>query len=151
MRSKYVATSVPFCGAYWTLYWVDKSSSELTGESRRDTVRKAAKLAVYEAIMMKPNSHQVAAIKRPDKCFGDSPPPCDLFSIMRNAWNLAPKAYESLTWGVKDVMQNHKDSFKENSRFSSSGSSAYFSLLFWYEYGDQRSKIHNKMLQNIYV
>lgn len=44
-------------------------------------------------------------------------------------------------------MQNQSDSLRVNSRFSSSGSSLYFPLLFWYEYGDQRSKIHNKMLR----
>ena len=67
---------LPLTGAYWILYWLARSSSELTGESKRDTVKKAAKLAVYEAMMMKPNSHQVAAIRRPDRCLGASPPPC---------------------------------------------------------------------------
>ena len=58
------------------LYWAARSSSELTGEFRREMVRKAAKLAVYEAMMMKPNSHQLAVTRRPDRCFGVSPPPC---------------------------------------------------------------------------
>jgi hypothetical protein len=43
--------------------------------SIRETVRNAAKLAVYEAIMMKPKSHQVAATSRPETFFGASPPP----------------------------------------------------------------------------
>ena len=45
------------------------------GWSNLDTVRKAAKLAVYVAIMMNPNIHQVAATRRPDKARGASPPP----------------------------------------------------------------------------
>lgn len=67
----------PFSGAYVILYCLDKSSSDSIGVSRRDTVKKAAKLAVYEAIMMKPNSHHVAATSRPDRFFGASPPPCE--------------------------------------------------------------------------
>jgi hypothetical protein len=35
--------------------------------SKRETVKKAAKLAVYEAIMIKPKSHHVAATKRPSR------------------------------------------------------------------------------------
>lgn len=38
------------------------------GVSRRDTVRNAAKLAVYEAIIINPNNHQVAATNRPIIC-----------------------------------------------------------------------------------
>ena len=45
------------------------------GVSNLDTVRKAAKLAVYEAMMMKPKSHHVAATRRPERFFGASPPP----------------------------------------------------------------------------
>jgi len=67
--------SLPLSGAYWILYCDAKSSSELTGDSKRETVRKAAKLAVYDAMMMKPNNHHVAAINLPDRCFGVSPPP----------------------------------------------------------------------------
>ena len=43
--------------------------------SRRDTVRKAARFAVYVAIMMNPNTHQVAAMSLPDSARGASPPP----------------------------------------------------------------------------
>ena len=56
----------PFNGEYWILYCLERSSSDPTGVSRRDTVKKAAKLAVYEAIIMKPKSHHVAATSRPD-------------------------------------------------------------------------------------
>lgn len=62
-------------GAYCILYCLDKSSNDSTGVSNRETVKKAAKLAVYDAIIIKPNNHQVAATKRPDKFFGASPPP----------------------------------------------------------------------------
>lgn len=44
---------LPFNGAYKILYCFDKSSRDSTGVSKRETVRKAAKFAVYEAIMMK--------------------------------------------------------------------------------------------------
>lgn len=71
----------PFSGAYVILYCLDKSSSDSIGVSRRDTVKKAAKLAVYEAIMMKPNSHHVAATSRPDRFFGASPPPCEIIRV----------------------------------------------------------------------
>lgn len=66
----------PLRGAYVILYCLERSSRDSIGVSNRDTVRNAAKLAVYEAIIMKPKSHQVAATKRPDKFFGASPPPC---------------------------------------------------------------------------
>ena len=39
------------------------------------TVKKAAKFAVYVAIMMNPNIHQVAATSLPDRALGASPPP----------------------------------------------------------------------------
>lgn len=65
----------PFNGAYWILYCLDRSSNDSTGVSSRETVKKAAKFAVYDAMIMKPNSHQVAATRRPDKFFGASPPP----------------------------------------------------------------------------
>lgn len=65
----------PFSGAYCILYCLDKSSKDSTGVSKRETVRNAAKLAVYDAIIINPNNHQVAATRRPDKFFGASPPP----------------------------------------------------------------------------
>ena len=100
---KYVSVDVDSCGAYFvcktqqqkhesthvtfgskcthitraslTLNWLARSSSDSTGCSSRDTVRKAARFAVYVAIMMKPNTHQVAASRRPDSARGASPPP----------------------------------------------------------------------------
>ena len=80
------------------LYCLLRSSKLLTGVSSLDTVRKAAKLAVYEAMMMKPKSHHVAATSRPDRFFGASPPP----------------------WGVSEVMQNQRASFRLKYLFSSS-------------------------------
>lgn len=72
---KYVIAAEPFSGAYCILYCLDKSSNDSTGVSSRDTVRKAAKLAVYDAMIMKPNSHHVAATSLPERFFGASPPP----------------------------------------------------------------------------
>ena len=43
-----------------------KSSDDLMGESMRPTVRKAAKLAVYEEIMIKVKDHQIPATIRVD-------------------------------------------------------------------------------------
>ena len=60
---------------YSILYCLLRSSKLPTGVSNLDTVRKAAKLAVYEAMMMNPNNHQVAATSLPDKFLGASPPP----------------------------------------------------------------------------
>jgi len=54
---------------------LDKSSRDSTGVSNLDTVKKAAKLAVYDAIIMNPKSHHVAATSLPDKFLGASPPP----------------------------------------------------------------------------
>lgn len=65
----------PLRGAYWILYCFERSSKDSTGVSNLETVKKAAKLAVYEAMMIKPNNHQVAATRRPDKFLGASPPP----------------------------------------------------------------------------
>lgn len=53
IRSKYVIADEPFNGAYRILYCFARSSKLSTGVSKRDTVKKAAKLAVYEAIMIK--------------------------------------------------------------------------------------------------
>lgn len=63
------------------------------------------KYSIFKA-MTYPKSHHVAASNLPERFFGASPPPC----------------------GVSDVIQNHRHSFRLNSRFSSS--SLYFSRLF---------------------
>ena len=57
-----MAESDPFIGEYLILYCLVKSSMDSTGVSNRETVRNAAKLAVYDAMMINPNSHQVAKI-----------------------------------------------------------------------------------------
>ena len=44
-------------GEYLILYCFDRSSNDVMGVSNRETVKKAAKLAVYEAMMMNPKSH----------------------------------------------------------------------------------------------
>ena len=74
---KYVSVDVLSWGAYFVLNWFARSSNDSMGWSNLDTVRKAAKLAVYVAIMMKPNTHHVAAISLPDKALGASPPPVE--------------------------------------------------------------------------
>ena len=51
---------------HFILNWLLRSSRLPTGTSSLETVRKAARLAVYEAMMMNPNSHQVAATSRPE-------------------------------------------------------------------------------------
>ena len=61
MRVKYIAESDPFIGEYLILYCLLKSLSVSTGVSSLETVKKAAKFAVYEAMMINPNNHQVAA------------------------------------------------------------------------------------------
>ena len=40
---------------------LDRSSADVIGDSIRSTVRKAAKFAVYEEIMMRVKNHQVPA------------------------------------------------------------------------------------------
>ena len=62
---KYIAESDPFMGEYFILYCLLKSFNDSTGVSSLETVKKAAKFAVYDAMMMNPKSHQVAAQKRP--------------------------------------------------------------------------------------
>jgi len=51
---------------YLILVCLAKSSADLIGESMRPTVRKAAKLAVYEEIMIKVKDHQIPATIRVD-------------------------------------------------------------------------------------
>lgn len=65
----------PLRGAYCILYCFARSSSDSIGWSSLETVRNAAKFAVYEAIIIKPNNHHVAATSLPLKFFGASPPP----------------------------------------------------------------------------
>lgn len=52
IRSKYVIAAEPLIGAYNILYCFARSSKDSTGVSRRDTVRNAARLAVYDAIII---------------------------------------------------------------------------------------------------
>lgn len=52
IRWKYVIADESFSGAYRILYCLAKSSRDSTGVSKRDTVKNAAKLAVYDAIIM---------------------------------------------------------------------------------------------------
>ena len=73
--SKYAIVADPFIGEYWILYCFERSSNDSTGVSNRETVKKAAKFAVYDAIIMNPKSHHVAATSLPDKFLGASPPP----------------------------------------------------------------------------
>ena len=47
----------------------------MTHKGNKFTVRKAARFAVYVAIIMKPNIHHVAATSLPDSARGASPPP----------------------------------------------------------------------------
>ena len=49
---------------YFILVCLAKSSADSTGDSILSTVRKAAKLAVYELIMIKVKNHHIAAIIR---------------------------------------------------------------------------------------
>ena len=87
----------PFSGEYWILYCLERSSSDSTGVSRRETVRNAAKLAVYEAIMMKPNSHHVAATSRPDRFFGASPFEIKLWSCGCSCFRLRGRSQTTFT------------------------------------------------------
>ena len=61
---KYIAESDPFMGEYFILYCLLKSFNDSTGVSSLETVKKAAKFAVYDAMMMNPKSHHVAAQKK---------------------------------------------------------------------------------------
>lgn len=121
---KYVADGELFMGAYSILYCFAKSSRDSIGVSRRDTVKKAARLAVYDETIINPKSHHTADAKRPERFFGASPPPC----------------------GVKDVIQNHKHSFKVKSLLSLSPS--YFFGLFLKLQGLILSKNHMRKLKN---
>ena len=51
---------------YLILVCLARSSADEMGESMRSTVRKAAKLAVYDEIMMSEKNHQRPAIVRVD-------------------------------------------------------------------------------------
>ena len=96
------------------------SSKLFTSLINLETVRTAAKLAVYEATVMKAKTHQVAAISLPDLALGTSPPPC----------------------GVRVVRQNQKLSFRLKYRVSSSF--AISSWLFWKLHGENLSTTQNR-------
>ena len=51
---------------YSTCVWRAKSSAELMGVTIRSTVKKAAKLAVYEEMRINVKNHQTAPTIRPD-------------------------------------------------------------------------------------
>lgn len=71
---------VPYC----TSVCMAKSSGELMGVTMRSTVRKAAKLAVYEEIKMSVKNHQTAPTIRPDIDRGDTSQPCCMKAANEN-------------------------------------------------------------------
>lgn len=79
------------------MYCFERSSNDSIGESRRDTVRKAARLAVYDAIIIKPKSHQVAATSLPDKLRGASPPPEKCYSVKQKKYFYKNVNFKSVT------------------------------------------------------
>lgn len=61
--SKYVIAEEPLSGAYCILYCLERSSRDSMGVSSRETVRKAAKFAVYEAIMMNLETYRLRPVE----------------------------------------------------------------------------------------
>lgn len=61
---------------YWTSFCVARSSGELIGVTIRSTVRKAAKLAVYEEMRMSVKNHHTEPTIRPEMERGDMSQPC---------------------------------------------------------------------------
>lgn len=61
---KKAAVEPPFKAPYLILVCLARSSALSIGESIRSTVRKAAKLAVYEDIMIKVKNHHMPATIR---------------------------------------------------------------------------------------
>ena len=61
-----------------------KSSGEFMGVTIRSTVRKAAKLAVYEDINIRVKNHQTAPTIRPDMDLGDISEPCCMNAAKEN-------------------------------------------------------------------
>lgn len=63
---KNAAVEPPFKAPYLILVCLARSSALSMGESIRSTVKKAAKLAVYEDIMIKVKNHHIPATIRVD-------------------------------------------------------------------------------------
>lgn len=61
---KKAAVDPPLRAPYLILVCLAKSSADSMGESMRSTVRKAARLAVYEEIMIKVKNHHMPATMR---------------------------------------------------------------------------------------
>lgn len=61
-----------------------KSSGEFIGVTIRSTVRKAAKLAVYDEMSMRVKNHQTAPTIRPDIERGDMSQPCCMKAANEN-------------------------------------------------------------------
>lgn len=64
---KKAAVLPPFNAPYLILVCLAKSSALSMGESMRSTVKKAAKLAVYEEIMISVKNHQMPATMRVER------------------------------------------------------------------------------------
>ena len=66
----------PFREPYLIEFWSAKSSNVLISVAILSTVRKAARLAVYEAVIMVTANHQKLVTQRPAAEIGVSVEPC---------------------------------------------------------------------------
>lgn len=71
---------VPYC----TSVCMARSSGELIGVTIRSTVRKAARLAVYEEMSIRVKKNHEAAAIRPDTDLGDRSHPCCMKAASEN-------------------------------------------------------------------
>lgn len=72
---KKVMVAPSFTAPYSILVCLARSSAESMGDSMRSTVRKAARLAVYEEMMMSVKNHQMPPMMRVDRALGISSDP----------------------------------------------------------------------------
>ena len=64
LTSKKVMVEPPYIVPYWISLCFERSSAFSMGDDILSTVRKAARLAVYDEIMMRVKNHQIALTRR---------------------------------------------------------------------------------------
>merc|ERR1719336_732791 len=74
--SKKPAVDPPATAPYLISFWLARSSAELMGLSSVSTVRKAARLAVYEEIMISAKKNHIPAANLTHRAMGATSEPC---------------------------------------------------------------------------
>lgn len=76
LTEKNVIVAPPLIAPYLMTFWRAKSSADSMGDFIRSTVRKAARLAVYDDMSMRVKNHQIPLTIRVDTARGATSDPC---------------------------------------------------------------------------